>query len=328
MQNTLNRNLINPNIGYVEFTGGKPKDRDYMFSRINKIKQLLVKNGAKRGDFMNTFIVSPSIDGICSYLAGAELGLMTYSTDNTVWHDMDSDGKETGRMYYEDRSIVQQAVHPSLDPSTPEFRVSDMLSPVGKDGLVKGDLFAGTGKKWHFGDGIAKKDVCHILFSEIDDMPDEDIQPWDVSDDDFFYVAGYTGEDMVNVTQRQVLSKARDCVDIFDFTDKKVAMTKTQHHHFSFELSILPCLMVARKIFELPVMQMSRVQSDAKVNEREMMGRNVSVKQLSRHGVEVVWGIDEGDIPTLRSLKENENMRIIQHEGTDYWNFDVRPRCL
>ena len=94
MQNILNRNLINPDIGFVEFGQGKPKDRDYIFSRINKIKQLLVKNGVQRGDFVHVYVMSPNVDAVSSFIAIAELGCLTHCVDNAVWHHKDSDGKE------------------------------------------------------------------------------------------------------------------------------------------------------------------------------------------------------------------------------------------
>lgn len=330
MQNILNRNLINPDIGFVEFGQAKPKDRDYIFSRINKIKQLLVKNGIQRGDFVHVYVMSPNVDAVSSFIAIAELGCLTHCVDNAVWHDKDEEGNETGRMYFEDRKqALYDMVHPSMPPERPEFRLSDMLTPIGDKGLVKGDLFAGAGNKFHYARGVADKDVCFIDFRDIGNMPDEDIQPWDVSDDDPFYIVGYGhGHVNYNVTQKQVVEKAKDCIDIFGFEGRKVAMTKAMSHFFGFENAILPCLMSARKFFELPVMQQSRVVTNQKVGEREMSARDISLNLIARHGCELVWGIDEGDIENVENHEGFENINIIRHEGNDYDDFEKRPTCL
>lgn len=334
MQNTLNRHLINPDIGFVGWRQSaspnkKPLTRQHLFDRINQIKHLFLIRGAKKGDFVCMMNYAADINGICTMFAAAELGLIQYATDQSVWEHKDSDGNFTRERWMGERADwMHDLEHPLIDPSRPDFRPSDMMSPMSPV-LRKGDLHGGLGWEVHLTGPIARKEFCVVLnFDEYDQMPKDDIEPWEVNEDDPAFFYGYKTEDMYTVSHKQFVEKARDCIDIFGYRDKKVAMTKSQLHHFSFELNILPSLMSAYRVFEVPLIYHNVPNPSAVEIEIMQKTKDFSLKLLVKNGVELVWGTEPYQIDEFEKIEKLKDIKFIRYEGNDYMNFDIRPKCL
>ena len=312
----LNRDLINKDIGFIGF-GETMLDYDGIAVRINRVKHALLHKGIKKSDVVIICNLSPNVDTIATLFAVAELGCVTQFMpwDDAGHGDLDLNGNVDFFLKPEDYSDN----HGLSDRSTnPEFRVSDMLTEI-QNGFTKGQAYGGTGNKYHNAEPFGNE-VILTNYSEFETYSDDDIDPpWEVTEDDLYLVVG-TKEEIRHVTQKEIVEKAKDCIDIFGYRDKKVALTKSQHHQNSFELCILPALMSARRCFEMP-MPDTIMYNEPNNLVTMFMDRliNTCTQMMHRHGVDLVWGVD----------KEYHivGLTYISAEGNDYMDITSRPTC-
>jgi len=311
----LNRDLINKDIGYIGFNE-KILDYQGFCKRINKVKHALLDKGIKHNNLVILCNLSANIDTVATLFAVAELGCVTQFMP---WDDAghgDSDGEGKVDFFLKPEDYTTQS---GRDNSQPEFRVSDMLTEV-QFGFRKGQAYGGAGDKYHYAEGAFGREVILTNFSELESYPDDDIDPpWEVTEDDAFLLLGTKGE-MVQVTQKEIVQKAQDCIDIFGYRNKKVAITKSQHHQNSFELCILPAMMSARRCFELPMPDriMYNEPNPMVITFMDRL-RNTCTLMMKRHGVDLVWGVDEEF--------HVDGLKYISAEGNDYMDITSRPTC-
>ena len=62
MQNTLDRKLINKDIGYIGFGEGVPLTYDDLCVRINRVKHALLQRGVQKNDIVRIDCLSANPD--------------------------------------------------------------------------------------------------------------------------------------------------------------------------------------------------------------------------------------------------------------------------
>lgn len=311
----LNRDLINERIAYIGFNE-KPINSAGFCKRINRVKHALLDKGIKKDQLVVICNLSANIDTVATLFAIAELGCVTQFMP---WDDAghgDSDGMGNVDFFLKPEDYTTQS---GRDTSEPEFRVSDMLTEV-SSGFRKGQAYGGAGDKYHFAEGAFGREVILTNFSEFEDYPDGDIDPpWEVNEDDAFLLLGTKGE-IVEVTQKEIVQKAQDCIDIFGYRNKKVGITKSQHHQNSFELCILPAMMSARRCFELPMPDriMYNEPNPMVITFMDRL-RDACTALMKRHGVDLIWGVDDE--------YHVEGLNYIISHGNNYMDISSRPSC-
>lgn len=306
----LDRTLINKGIGYIGFGLDQPLNYEDLCVRINRVKHALLEKGIEKDGFVVINNLSPNPDTIAILFAVAELGCHTQFMPDEVWGHVDSDGHTDGFL---DPSDYSNEYGP--ESTRPEFRCSDMLTPIAQ-GFLKGDAFGGVGNKYHYAAGSFGREVILTNYSEFETYPDHDIDPpWEVTEDNLFLLQGTSGQ-LNYVTQKQIVDKARDCIDIFGYTGKKVAITKSQHHRNSFELCILPALMSARRIFEIPMTD-SYLDTNEGIKMLTDRLRRTGTLLMKRNGVDLVWGVERG--------QQTESLTYLDYQGNDYMDITSRP---
>ena len=153
-------------------------------------------------------------------------------------------------------------------------------------------------------------------------MSESESHPIEIDENDICYMSEYGGGWHKYHTHKEVLSLSRDCVDIFGFRDKKVGMTKSQHHLQAFELCNLPALMTARKVFELPI---SDIIPSNKLEEYAM---ELSCKLIKRNNIELVWGVHSHMLEWIHERFEFKDTLFVRPEGQIYGDMKSRPKCV
>ena len=314
----LDRTLINKGIGYIGFGLDQPLTYDDLCVRINRVKHALLQRGVEKNDIVRIDCLSANPDSVAAFFAIAELGCRTPFLHDEIYGTV-------GYLTKEDISsmvITKEDSVPNdwenINPSLRDFRLSDMLTPIAQ-GITKGDVMGGIGNKYHYAVGSFGREVITINYSEFVDMPDHDINPsWEVTENDIFVVQTF-GDTTYPITQKEMVDKARDCIDIFGYAGKKVVITKSQHHQNSFELCILPALMSARRIFEIPVPD-SYTDLDENVNAVSDRLRRTCTLMMKRNGVDLVWGVSEEF--------HAKGLTYISAQGNDCTDVNSRPTAL
>ena len=308
MQNILNRELINKDINFISFTIGKPKTYEQLCKRINQAKNLMISKGVSKGDLVTILNLSQSFDTTAILFAIFELGCVTTITSDYLWEDIETNFIDTTN--YNILGIKK------------EWRWSDMNTPAwGEE--KKGNLYGDAGFRWHNAKGFCNLPLEIIEYSELDDVSDEDVGLHfvDVDETDICYMSEKFGWHRYH-THKEVLSLSRDCIDIFGFRDKKVGMTKSQHHLQAFELCNLPALMTARKVFELPISDI--IPS----NEIEEYAMGLSCKLIQRNNIELVWGVHSHILEWIHKNFEFSDTVFVRPEGQIYGDMKSRPKCV
>jgi hypothetical protein len=299
MQNTLDRKLINKDIGYIGFGEGVPLTYDDLCVRINRVKHALLQRGVQKNDIVRIDCLSANPDSVAAFFAVAELGCNTPLLYDNLWASTDH--------YMNKENILPDPENTWENIRDKEFRLSDMLTPIAH------------GNKYHYAAGSFGREVITINYSEFVDMPDHDIEPpWDVTENDLFGLQTFNSL-VYPITQKEMVDKARDCIDIFGYAGKKVVITKSQHHQNSFELCILPALMSARRIFEIPVPD-SYTDLDENVNAITDRLRRTCTLMMKRNGVDLVWGVSEEF--------HAKGLTYISAQGNDCTDVNSRPTAL
>lgn len=312
MQNILSRDIINPDVNFISFTIGRPKTYEQLCSRINQAKHLLISNGIHKGDLITILNQTQSFDTTAIMFAVFELGCFTHIAPDELWTEH-GDFIDTS-----DMRIL------GFDK---ELRISDMKTKIGS-GLTKGDLFDNAGNKWHYADGVCNVPVTLVNYFELDDQPTHDITPWEVEENDVCYLLELNGWHRYH-THKEVVQKAKDCVDIFGYKGTKVAVAKSQHHHQAFELCTLPALMSARKVFEMPIPDRppiadSNIELYSSINELT----SLSCRLIQRNDIDLVYGVAPDILNWIEENFKFKDTKFIQHEGNVYGDMSSRPICL
>jgi len=306
MQNILNRELINKDINFISFTIGKPKTYEQLCKRINQAKNLMISKGVSKGDLVTILNLSQSFDTTAILFAIFELGCVTHISPDYLWEQYETNFIDT--------------TNSNILGVQKEWRWSDMNTDAW-DGK-KGDMYGGAGFRWHNANGICNKPVEIIEYSELDDISEVESHPIEIDENDICYMSE-TGDGWHKYhTHKEVLTLSRDCIDIFGFRDKKVGMTKSQHHLQAFELCNLPALMTARKVFELPISD--RFPS----NEIEEYAMGLSCKLIQRNNIELVWGVHSHILEWIHKNFEFSDTVFVRPEGQIYGDMKSRPKCV
>lgn len=306
MQNILSRELINPEISFIPFGVSRPKTYKQLCSRINQAKHLLLSKGVKKQELVTVVTLTQNFDTTAILFALFELGCVTHVCCDELFTEEVGNFKDTT-----DWRIL------GFDK---EWRLSEMNKEVG-GGYRLGDMYDGAGFQWHNAVGFCNKPLVMMDYDELDDQPTDDIQPWDVYEDDVCYLVELHGWSRYH-THKEVLKKSRDCIDIFGYRGLKVGLVKSQHHQQAFELCTLPALMSARKVFELPV------PDKEPIAEFYQPITEMSCKLIQRNGVELVWGIIPEVLEWIHQNFEFENTKFVRQEGNVYGDMSSRPICL
>lgn len=309
MQNILSRELINPDIRFQGFGVARPKTYMHFCHRINQVKHLLLNKGFEKGDMVGVVNLTCSFDSISILFALFELGAVTHVSPDILFDSPELDGFAPDAFNYRYHKIDR------------EFRLTEMNDEINSNGAkaTKGDLWNGAGKKWQNGPSISDN-LMLIEYSEIDGWPTEDIQPWEVYENDCAVLYELHGWNKW-MTQGQMITKARNCIDIFGFRDKKVGLTKSQHHRSGWEHAILPALMSAKRAYELPIPDKEPIkQFYQPITE-------LSSKFIIRYGVELVYGVNEDVIKWIHNHFDMDGVEFVNAEFT-YGEIFESPKCV
>lgn len=310
MQNILNRELIRTDIRFQGFGVARPKTYEQFCHRINQVKHLLLHKGFEKGDMVGVVNLTCSFDSVSILFALFELGAITHISPDILFDEESGlDGFTTESFAFKYHKIDR------------EFRFTEMNDEINSNGMkaTKGDLWGGAGKKWQNGPSIADS-MMLIEYSEIDGWPIEDTQPWEVYENDCAILYELFGWNKF-MTQGQMMTKSRNCIDIFGFRDKKVGLTKSQHHKSGWEHSILPALMSAKTVYEVPIPDREPIkQFYQPITE-------LSSKFILRYGIELVYGVNQDVKNWIDKHFDMDGVEFVDAEFT-YGEIFESPKCV
>lgn len=209
----ITRDWINPNILY----DGK-YEVDHIYSLINRWKQLLYRNGARKGDLVAISILNVNVWHVSAVFACAELGL---------------------------RLIL-------LDP--PAKKESLPFTKLARFGPARFCIDDGSGRTLY--DGLHQKMITEysqqILTCQMAaDWDDSDLEvPWEVTPETPFLVSSTSGtttySSQVTFRHREVAEISERNIGIFGFYPESVVLhTKNMHHASAMLTDLLPSLAVS-----------------------------------------------------------------------------------
>jgi hypothetical protein len=119
-------------------------------------------------------------------------------------------------------------------------------------------------------------------------------------------------------THQEVLNKAEKVVDIFGYRDKNIALTKNHGHMSALELLIVPSMMSAKKVYELPLPD---------VDYGGTMDIIIAIleRALIKNRIDILFGYDEDVHSDVRIPKRTKVLRYDEHI---YGDMESLPKCL
>lgn len=304
MPNILNRNIINKNIIYQDFSGKKYNYYDLSL-RINQAKHYMLDCGVEKESLISLVTLSTTLDWVAMFFATFELGCVLIEPHDEMWY---MDTRETWR-----RGFLELSSRTDKWGDDNTIMFSDMNDEVAT-GIRKGDIYNGGGFWLESFHGYEPNPM-----SRIDDYPTEDVQaPWDITEDSLaMYTSSKIGEEDWQPelhTHKEVFTKSQKVISIFDYTDKTVAMTKTQGHMCAVELLLLPSFISARKVCEMPM------PDDDVGLHKDILAANTIL--MKRRQVDIVFGVDKAllDIP--------DTIKILEYRDNVYGDMRSLPTCL
>lgn len=304
MQNILNREIINKDIIYQDF-GGKSYTYEDLCLRINQAKQYMLDCGVEKESLISLVTLSTTLDWVAMFFATFELGCVLIEPHDEMWY---TDTQETWREGFLDLSARTDKWG---DDNT--FMFSDMNDEVAT-GIRKGDVYNGGGFWLESFHGYNPYPM-----SGIDNFSTEDVQaPWNVTENSLaLYTSSQIGKEGWQPelhTHKDVYGKAEKIIDIFDYRDKVVALTKTQGHMCAVELLLLPSFMSAKKVCEMPM-----PDDDVGLHKDILRANSILIK---KRGVDTVFGVDRN----LLSIPNT--IRVLEYTDNIYGDMSSLPRCL
>lgn len=304
----ISREIINKDIVYRRFVIGGEYDYDALCKKINQAKNLLIDCGVQRESLVVVIDLTVTINYLAFVFAALELGCVLDTPEDYMW------AEETR---YDFLKALQE-----LD-SRIEYGLSDILVVSALDeeiasGIKKRDVDGEFGK--HLMELLPQE---HISFSRIDEYSDEYCQPWDVYPDTLCCRTTSdwnTGDGWMPKfhTHEEVLNKSKQIIDIFGYRDKNVGLTKNHGHMSALELLIIPSMMSAKKVFELPL-------PDKDYGGTLNMILSIIEKSLVRDKIDVLFGFDN---KIHNNMKIPPTTKVLQYDGHVYGDMESLPKIL
>ena len=307
--NILGRSLIKRDIVFQDFDG-KVYTYDDLCLRINQAKNVLIDYGVERESLITIIDLSTSINYLAFMFAGFELGCVLHTPLDDMWPE-------------ENRYKVLECFS-EYNKRTNRWGMTNTILIHGLDeeiskGVTKRDIdSSGFGK---FLMSLLPRE--HIPFSRIEEFSDEYNQPWEVTPDtlvcmttaDWNKGVGWTPKFH---THQEVLNKAEKVVDIFGYRDKNIALTKNHGHMSALELLIVPSMMSAKKVYELPLPD---------VDYGGTMDIIIAIleRALIKNRIDILFGYDEDVHSDVRIPKRTKVLRYDEHI---YGDMESLPKCL
>ena len=229
MQNTLNRNIIAPDIAWMGHHGAIYDDA-WFDRNINRIKHLLISFGAKKGDKVTISILGVDPLHVASVIACAELGLILFLLDT-----------------------------PATEESLPYTKIAlhgptDFYIHTGKDSFQVYNGLHGELLRRYGGKSVD-------IEKAYEDLPKEwnqDIGGVKAKPDDPLLMSSTSG---TTKASRPVLFSHKECMglakrnaDIFKFDEtSRVCHSRNLHHASAILTALLPALLKAKVHFTLPI---------------------------------------------------------------------------
>jgi len=294
----ITRKIINPNILY-----DSKFELDHICSLINRWKQVLYRQGAKKGDLVAISILNVNHWHVSAIFACAELGLRMILLDS-----------------------------PAKKESLP-------FTKLARFGPARFCLDDGSGRTLY--DGLHQEMITQysdkiLTPRDAADWDDDDIQPWTVDPDDPFLVSSTSGttdfSKMVEFTHKEVAEISERNIGIFGFEPESVVLhTKNMHHASAMLTDLLPSLMVSDRHYHYTLadrndwhpataIMMNRFINAHGIDRMIMPNSDVLywlLKDMPQYDKTVrmnMSGICLG--PEYNELCKAHNIEIIQHYGS------------
>lgn len=305
----ITREIINKDITYRKFVIGEKYDYDALCKKINQAKNLMIDCGVQRESFVIVIDLTVTINYLAFVFAALELGCVLDTPEDDMWSE-------------KTRYDVMKAIS-ELDSRIEKYGTTDVLVVSALDeeiasGVKKRDVDGEFGK--HLMELLPQE---HIPFARIDEYSDEYCQPWEVYPDTL--CCRTTGDWNKGVgwmpkfhTHEEVLNKSKRVIDIFGYRDKNVGLTKNHGHLSAFELSIIPSMMAARNVFELPL-------PDKDYGGTMDIILPMVQRSLVRDKIDVLFGFDD---KIHHNMKIPSTTKVLKYTGHVYGDMESLPKIL
>jgi hypothetical protein len=305
----ISREIINKNIIYRKFVIAEKYDYNALCEKINQAKNVLIDHGVQRESLVTVIDLTVTINYLAFVFATLELGCVLHTPNDDMWSE--------NTRYDMLNSFQEYALRTDKWKMTSAFVVSALDEEIAS-GVKKIDV-----------DGFFGRDLMrllpqeHISFSKIDEYGSEPNQPWEVYPDTLCCMTTSDWNKGVGWmpkfhTHEEVLNKSKRVIDIFCYKDKNVGLTKNHGHMSALELLIIPSMMSAKGVFELPLL-------DKDYGGTMSVILPIIERSLIRDKIDVLFGFDD---KIHHSIKIPSTTKVLRYDEHVYGDMKSLPKLL
>lgn len=271
-------------------------DYDGLCRAINKHKHFFLSKGVEKGDSISLHLPADGLGYIASYMACLELGLAMFIWDDFLWDITNEQYIYGGAENFVERS---DRVIRNINEYTTRFNKNRHFIQIT---ISNEDVNYKIFPYWKKTIDALKEQTSLYGYEGIDDMSDENVQPWEVFDDDVALIINYN-LDSDNPQFREVSHRELQ-KNLNDFPkDEVFGFSMSLQHRGILQNAILPALVNSKRLVYLFIPSPALYGKAVEVFIRR------SIKYMHRYGVNAMYSDGPDSMSSLFRLMGDDDFR-------------------